>query len=61
MTDAASVCGACGAARRVAELTVYLRSPGTVVCCRSCDSVLMVFARIHDMTCVDLLGLAALG
>jgi hypothetical protein len=61
MTAAASVCGNCGDARPVAELAVYLRAPGTVVRCRSCASVLMVFARIHDRTCVDLLGLAALG
>ena len=61
MTDAASVCGSCGAARPVAELVVYLRAPGTVVRCRSCESVLMVFVKIHDRTCVDLLGLAALG
>jgi len=61
MTDAASVCGSCGTARQVAELAVYLRAPGTVVRCRSCDSVLMVFVKIHDRTCVDLLGLAALG
>ena len=60
MTDAASVCGSCGAARHVAELAVYLQAPGTVVRCRSCDSVLMVFVKIHDTTCVDLLGLAAL-
>ena len=45
----------------VAGLAVYLRAPGTVVRCRSCDSVLMVFVKIHDRTCVDLLGLAALG
>jgi uncharacterized protein DUF6510 len=61
MTDADTVCGSCGAARPVAELTVYLRAPGTVVRCRSCHSVLMVFVTIHDTTCVDLLGLAALG
>ena len=61
MTDAASVCGTCGAACQVAELVVYLQAPGTVVRCRSCDSVLMVFVEIHGMTCVDLLGLAVLG
>ncbi|HEX4088449.1 MAG TPA: DUF6510 family protein [Trebonia sp.] len=36
-------------------------APGTVVRCPSCDSVLMVFVKIHDRTCVDLMGLAALG
>jgi hypothetical protein len=61
MTSAASVCGSCGAACQVAELTVYLRAPGTVVRCRSCDSILMVFVQVHDRICVDLLGLAGLG
>jgi hypothetical protein len=61
MTDAPSVCASCGDARQVAELVVYLRAPGTVVRCRLCGSVLMVFVTIHDRTCVDLMGLAALG
>jgi hypothetical protein len=61
MTAAASVCGNCGAARQVAELAVYAHAPGTVVRCRSCDSVLMVFVKVHDRICVDLLGLAAFG
>lgn len=61
MTAAVSVCGNCGATCQVAELAVYAHAPGTVVRCRSCDSVLMVFVKIHDRTCVDLLGLAALG
>jgi hypothetical protein len=61
MTAAASVCGSCGAGRPVAELAVYLRAPGTVARCRSCDSVLMVFVKTRDRTCVDLQGLAALG
>jgi Family of unknown function (DUF6510) len=61
MTAAASVCGSCGAARLVAELAVYVRAPGTVVRCRSCGSVLMVFVRVRNQICVDLEGLAALG
>jgi hypothetical protein len=61
MTDAASVCGSCGAARPVAELVVYLRAPGTVVRCRSCDSILMVYVKAHGRICVDLHGLASLG
>jgi hypothetical protein len=60
MTAAASTCAACGARRPVAELTVYLRAPGTVVRCRSCQAVLMVFVRVRGVTCVDLAGLAAL-
>lgn len=61
MTSAASVCGTCGAACQVAELAVYQNAPGTVVRCRSCDSVLMVFVKVRDLTCVDLMGLAVLG
>ena len=61
MTGAASVCGTCGDARPVAVLVVYLQAPGTVVRCRTCDSVLMVFVTAHDRTCVDLHGLAVLG
>ena len=61
MTTAVSVCGSCGVARPVGELAVYAHAPGTVVRCRSCDGVLMVFVTMHDRTCVDLMGLAALG
>ena len=34
---------------------------GNAIRCRSCGSVLMVFVTIHDRTCVDLMGLTALG
>jgi hypothetical protein len=61
MTGAGSVCGTCGAARPVAKLAVYLQAPGPVVRCRTCESVLMVFAKVRGRTCVDLLGLADLG
>jgi ribosomal protein S27E len=60
MSTASSTCGACGATRPVAEQVVYLRAPGTVVRCRTCGSVLMVFVQGHGMTCADLAGLASL-
>jgi hypothetical protein len=60
MTAANSTCGTCGTCRPVAELVVYRRAPGTVVRCRTCGSVLMVFVKAHDVTCVDLAGLASL-
>jgi Family of unknown function (DUF6510) len=59
-TAARSTCGTCGATRPVAELVVYLRAPGTVVRCRTCGSVLMVFVKAHGVTCTDLTGLASL-
>ena len=60
MTMATSVCGSCGAVSVVAELAVYMPGLGTVVRCRSCDSVLMVFVSLHGTTCTDLMGLASL-
>jgi hypothetical protein len=61
MTGALTVCGTCGDARPVGELAVYLRAPGTIARCRTCDSVLMAFVTAHDRMCVDLQGLAVLG
>ena len=60
MTTATVTCAACGATAQVAELAVYVRAPGTVVRCRTCDNVLLVLATIRGVTCVDLRGLAAL-
>ena len=61
MTAATGTCGSCGTASLVAEFTVYLRAPGTVVRCPTCTAILMVFVRIQGRTCVDLSGLAELG
>jgi hypothetical protein len=60
MTTAVGTCGSCGAVTLVAELPVYLTEIGTVVRCRSCQSVLMVFVSVRGITCVDLMGLASL-
>ncbi len=60
MTTAVGTCGSCGAVSLVAELAVYRPGLGTVVRCRSCDSVLMVFASVRGVVCVDLMGLASL-
>jgi hypothetical protein len=60
MTTATGTCATCGASGPVAELVVYLRAPGAVARCRSCSSVLMVLVEAHEVTCVDLRGLAAL-
>jgi hypothetical protein len=39
---------------------VYRPGLGTVVRCRACDNVLMVFVTARGITCVDLRGLARL-
>jgi len=60
MTTAVGTCGVCGNVGLVAELAVYRTELGTVVRCRVCDNVLMVFVEIRGMTCVDMAGLAQL-
>lgn len=60
MTSAMATCAACGAVRPVANTTVYLRAPGTVVRCRTCDSILIVVTTVRGRNCVDLSGVAEL-
>jgi hypothetical protein len=60
-TEMTAANSSCGTSRPVAELVVCRRAPGTVVRCRICGSVLMLFVKAHDATCVDLAGLASLG
>ena len=60
MTAWIGTCANCGATGPVAETVVYLRAPGTVVRCRTCGNVLMVFVEVRSRKCVDLQGLAAL-
>ncbi len=58
MTAASGQCGILRHGRQVAELAVYQSDLGTVVRCRACEAVLMVFVEVRGVTCVDLEGLA---
>ena len=60
MTTAVVTCDNCGAVSQLAELAVYRPGLGTVVRCRSCETVLMVFAKVRGVTCVDLMGVASM-
>jgi 2-methylaconitate cis-trans-isomerase PrpF len=60
MTAAVGTCASCGTSGPVAELAVYPHGLGTVVRCRHCDNLLMVFVQARGVTCVDLRGLASL-
>ena len=60
LTTATGECANCGARAQMAETVVYLRAPGTVVRCRSCDNVLLVLVSVRGTTCVDLNGVIAL-
>jgi hypothetical protein len=57
MTTAGCVCASCGMHGVLAGCEVYLIAPGTVVRCRACQAVLMVFVEVHGVTCVDCMGL----
>ena len=57
MTTVVGTCGVCGTRSQVAEMAVYRPRLGTVVRCRVCDNVLMVFSEVRGITCVDLRGL----
>ena len=60
MTTATGLRAGCGTASQVGELAVNRPGLGTVVRCRTCDAVLMVFLPVRGITCVDLQGLASL-
>ena len=60
MTTAVGTCGGCGWAGRLAEVAVYLVSPGVVARCPSCTRLLMVIVDHHGTACVHLAGLASL-
>lgn len=60
MTTAIGVCAHCGARGLIAETVVYVWAPGTVVRCRSCNGVLMVFINARGVIHSDRSGLAEL-
>ena len=60
MTTATGVCASCGAGRQVAELMVYVRGPGTVARCPTCEAIVMVLVEIRGINCVDLRGIEVL-
>ncbi len=60
MTTAVGTCGGCGWAGPLAEVAVYVVTPGVVARCPHCDRVLIVIVDRRGMACVELAGLASL-
>ena len=54
-------CAHCGTVSVVGTLRVYMRGPGIVVRCPSCEAVLMRFVESRDEVWVDLAGLLGSG
>ncbi len=56
MTVARTTCATCADTRPLAELTAYVRSPGTVLRCASCGAELVRLVRGPDRAWLDLRG-----
>ena len=59
-TTAIVTCAACRHTQAVATLRAYLRAPGIVLRCSSCDAVHVRFVRTVDRAWLDLSGVAVL-
>ena len=60
MTTAVGTCEGCGRVSPLAEVAVYLITPGVVARCPQCDRLLMVIVDRRGMACVELAGFASL-
>jgi hypothetical protein len=49
MTTASGACSHCGARSLIAQLSAYVRAPGTVVRCRACGKVVIVLVEIRGV------------
>lgn len=58
VTTAVGRCVGCGSVASFAEAHVYDQSPGLVMRCSSCESVLLRMVRSPDRTWLDLTGLS---
>jgi hypothetical protein len=61
MTMRRATCANCGASGPIAETEVYMRAPGIVVRCRSCQTALVVMVERRGVYCTDLRGIAVMG
>jgi hypothetical protein len=57
MTVAIGECAHCGRRAPLGETASYLRGPGVVLRCRTCESIVVVVTEVHGINCVDVSGL----
>ena len=60
MTTAVGTCGGCAWVGLLAEVAVYLVTPGVVARCPACQNLLIVIVNRREMACVELAGFASL-
>jgi hypothetical protein len=56
MTSVSGACRHCGAQSRIAELRVYVRSPGAVARCPACQQVVLVLVGVRGTIRLDSAG-----
>jgi len=57
MTMVVATCRSCGATGPLASVDVYMKAPGVVVRCRTCESVLMKIVRSPKRVWLDIEGM----
>jgi hypothetical protein len=60
MTVARATCATCGDTRPIGELRAYLRAPGIVLRCPTCDTVEVRIVRAETRAWLDLRGVRVL-
>jgi hypothetical protein len=60
MTIAITTCANCGAVRPLGELFAYVRAPGVVLRCPTCEAALLRLVRTPGRTWLDLQGTSVL-
>jgi phage FluMu protein Com len=60
MTVIPGRCAHCGTISMVAELRAYVRAPGAVLRCPTCDGVVVRVVEAPDATYIDMRGVAYL-
>jgi Family of unknown function (DUF6510) len=60
ITTASTTCATCHDTHPVASMRAYLRAPGMVLCCASCDAVQFRFVRSPQRAWLDLRGVEML-
>ena len=60
MTIAITTCAKCGAVRPLGELFAYVRAPGVVLRCPTCEAALLRLVQTPGRTWLDLRGTSVL-
>jgi hypothetical protein len=60
MTIATTSCAKCGAVRPLGELHAYVRAPGVVLRCPTCEAALLRVVQTPEQTWLDLRGMSVL-